>query len=350
LRLPEFELGFIIFTSYTSGKCREQRNIGTLLPDTKPTLEQLNQQLLAAEGAGDPSKQGIALNNLANHYKESRDTAKAAEYFLKALDFFSVLQDMERKATVLNNLGGTYHDAGQYQKALEYFALALGTYGSLGQAFGQGMAVNNLGGVHLVLKRYGDAQSHFRLAATFFHNAGASSWEAQALENLAATEVALGNTKAAVESYGRALQLWQNENHPERQAMILNRIASLHSSSGESRRAIDLHGRALALARQAGNLPVEAGTHTAIGRIYLELKDWKTAQANFEAAAKICEQCSDTKGRGFALLELGKLNLAVGSELIQSAAALFKEIGDVAGERAALELIEAQSMPNAKNP
>src|SRR5205807_8134299 len=101
------------------------------LQDSKANLGQLNDQLRLAQMAGDPWKEGIALNNLGSYYKEIKDTGKATEYFQKALEYFSVLQDAEKKATVLNNLGGAFHDARQYQKAVEYFALALGTYGAI---------------------------------------------------------------------------------------------------------------------------------------------------------------------------------------------------------------------------
>src|SRR5215472_6412151 len=110
------------------------------VPEAKPSLDQLNQQLRLARTAVDPLKQAIALNNLGTYYKERREPVEAIEFFLEALEFFSGLQDLERKATVLNNLGATCHDAGEYQKALEYFAMALGTYGTLEQPFGQGMA------------------------------------------------------------------------------------------------------------------------------------------------------------------------------------------------------------------
>jgi len=77
------------------------------LQDAKTNLEQLNEQLRLAKTAGDPWKEGIALNNLGSYYKENKDPGKAIEYFQKALEYFSVLQDSEKKAAVLNNLGGT---------------------------------------------------------------------------------------------------------------------------------------------------------------------------------------------------------------------------------------------------
>jgi hypothetical protein len=39
---------------------------------------------------------------------------------------------------------------------------------------------------------------------------------------------------------------------------------------------------------------------------------------------------------------LGTLDLATGSELLSAAASLFREIGDAAGERAALDLVPEQ--------
>ena len=190
------------------------------MPDPKPNLEQLQDQLQQAELAGDPWRQGIALNNLGSYFKDLRETGKAIAYFHKALEFFTALDDREKKATVLTNLGGTYLDSRDHAQALEQFALALGTYGSLNHAFGQAMALNNMGGVQLSLRRFEEARKQFILAASFFRSAQTPSWEAQALENLAAAEGGAGDTKAAVESYGRALEIWQKQDQLDRQAMI----------------------------------------------------------------------------------------------------------------------------------
>jgi len=138
------------------------------LPEAKLTLEQLSEQFRQAELAGDPWKQGIALNNLGSYYKDRREFPNAVSYFQKALEFFTALDDNEKKSTVLINLGGTYLDQKEHGKALEQFAMALGTYASLDHPFGQGMALNNMGGVHLTLRRY-DSESSARPSLTDFY-------------------------------------------------------------------------------------------------------------------------------------------------------------------------------------
>ena len=49
------------------------------LGEARPSLEQLNEQLRQAEAAGDPWKQGIALNNLGDYFKNQNDQARARE-------------------------------------------------------------------------------------------------------------------------------------------------------------------------------------------------------------------------------------------------------------------------------
>ena len=83
-----------------------------------------------------------------------------------------------------------------------------------------------------------------------------------------------------------------------------------------------------------------ANVHAGIGRVYFELRNWAAAQAEFEEAGKISEKIGDKRGQAIALLDLGKLNLAEGKELLHSAATLFKQIGDNTGEQEALELME----------
>lgn len=309
------------------------------MPDSKPTIEQLMDQFRQAELAGDPWRQGIALNNLGSHFKDRRETGKAVDYFQRALDFFTALDDREKKATVLTNLGGTYLDCHDYPRALEQFALALGTYGSLNHQFGQAMALNNMGGVHLSLRRHDDARKQFILAASYFRSAQAPSWEAQSLENLAAAEAGAGNSKAAVETYGRALEIWQRHDQFDRQAMILNRLASLHLASGDHRRSLELHSRALSLAHKANNVALAGATRASLGRLYFDAHNFNAARTEFQAALLSYEEAGDKRGQANCLLHLGKIDLATGSDLITQAATLFRESGDSEGERVALDSV-----------
>jgi tetratricopeptide (TPR) repeat protein len=307
------------------------------LADEKTSFAQLTDQLRTAELAGDPWKQGIALNNLGDLFKSQREHAKALAHFQKALQFFTALDDQEKKAAVLNNLGGTYLDAREYQRALEHFALALGTYGALNQPFGQAMALNNMGGVHLRLGHHAEARKQFILATSFFRSATEPTWEAQALENLAAAEAALGNTKAAGESYARALEIWQHLDQHERQAMILNRIAAMQT---DQRRALELHSRALTLAHQTKNAALIAGTRSSLGRLYLEARNFNSARSEFQAALVLYEQFGDKRSQAATLVHLARIDFATGEDLVRTAAEIFRQVGDIAGEQAALELLK----------
>ncbi len=292
------------------------------MPEPKPSLEQITDQLRQAQAAGDPWKEGIALNNLGDYYKDQRETAKAVEHFQKALEYFTALADHEKRATVLNNMGGTYVDDKQYPRALEQFTLALGVYGLIGQPFGQAMALNNMGGVNLALRKYEEAHNHFILSASFFRSAKEPAWEGQAMENLAAAEAGAGNNKAA-----------------DRQAMIMNRIAAMHSALGETKRAVELHSRALALAQKSKNLPLEAVTHGSLGRVHFDAKNYAAARQEFEHALRLFSEGGDKRGQALTLIGLGKLDMATGQEFLRSAAAMFREMGDTSSERAALDLL-----------
>ncbi len=322
---------------------------GTALPEAKPTLEQLSEQFRQAELAGDPWKQGIALNNLGSYYKDQRDFPHAVKYLSKALEFFTALDDNEKKATVLINLGGTFLDAKDHAKALEQFAMALGTYTSLKHPFGQGMALNNMGGVHLTLHHHEDARNQFIIAASFFRSAKAAPWEGQALENQAAAEAGMGDWEGAVQSYGRALEIWQHQENQERQALIMNRLASIHSSRGDRRRALDLHARALSLAHKAKNVALSAATRTSMARLYFEVDNLNAARAEFQAALISYEELGDKRGQATALLHLGKIDIATGHDMVLTAAKMFREAGDTASEQSALDIVPVRDDAKAED-
>lgn len=75
------------------------------MPDPKPNVEQLQEQLRQAELAGDPWRQGIALNNLGSYFKDCRETGKAVNYFQKALDFLRLLTIAKKRPQYLPTSG-----------------------------------------------------------------------------------------------------------------------------------------------------------------------------------------------------------------------------------------------------
>jgi hypothetical protein len=63
------------------------------------------------------------------------------------------------------------------------------------------------------------------------------------------------------------------------------------------------------------------------------------ARAEFQAALISYEELGDKRGQATALLHLGKIDIATGHELVMTAARMFREAGDPAGEQSALEIL-----------
>ena len=91
------------------------------------------------------------------------------------------------------------------------------------------------------------------------------------------------------------------------------------------KQAIDLHQRALAIAQKSKNAFLEATTHSSLGRLKFDGRQWEDAHSHFQSALQLFQQLGDKKGQANTLLNIGRLNLITGEQLLQSAAAMFKE-------------------------
>ena len=127
----------------------------------------------------------------------------------------------------------------------------------------------------------------------------------------------------------------------------MGRIAGLHASLGESNRAVELYSRALVLAQKAGNVLLQAVVRGNLGRVHFGVKNWPAARLEFEQALLLFKECGDQRGQALTLLGLGKLDLATGLEYLRSAAALFHQIGDAAGEKSVLDLLSSEREPES---
>lgn len=193
----------------------------------------------------------------------------AARYLEQALPVARENGDPERELRVSYQLGYTYEDLAEKQAALRQLEHALGLARKLNDPWYQPTILNNLGFIY----------------------------------------ASLGHQEKAVESYTEALRLSQND--PHTRVAILNNLAHLYER-GEPERARQMYGRTLALARDHGDVSMEA---TAVNNLaFLELRAGNPARAlrlsrealQLARGNKILE-CPIRQALGIAYRELGQL-------------------------------------------
>jgi CHAT domain-containing protein/tetratricopeptide (TPR) repeat protein len=112
------------------------------LHDYKTALEDYKQALQIFQEMGDRVREGVALNNIGNAYKRSKDFGSALEYLERALALRRETKNRQGEAATLNNIGTVYLETGDYRKALDYFTQSNAIVHTVGYRRGEALTLN----------------------------------------------------------------------------------------------------------------------------------------------------------------------------------------------------------------
>ena len=119
----------------------------------------------------------------------------------------------------------------------------------------------------------------------------------------------LGDLSAALSHFRRALEL---SREPRMRTVLLTHLGWIYSSRGESQKAHEALAQALGLARQTGDLAVEAGALNNLGVLYLDWGALDEAAAHFEQALDRWRRFGRHPDRALALSNLGRAYVQLG--------------------------------------
>jgi DNA-binding SARP family transcriptional activator/Tfp pilus assembly protein PilF len=192
------------------------------------------------------------LGKLGLVYRESGDTAKAADCYRRALALAAESRSPVREAGALGNLGFVQYESGAYEQAAAGHAEALARYSELGIRSGQATALGNLGDALHALGRFDEALTELARALPLFREIGDVGTEAATLRSMAAVDRDSGRLERADARARAALELARRAGDQRVEADALNVLGTIDRRLGRPAAAIDCHRKALELARHSG--------------------------------------------------------------------------------------------------
>jgi tetratricopeptide (TPR) repeat protein/DNA-binding SARP family transcriptional activator len=194
------------------------------LDQHKEALKNFLEGLARFRDIGDPRGQFVALNNLAELYKEAGNLDGAVNAYQQAIKLSQALGSTGQYAILQINLADTLCRRGQPQEALELYAKALPALRSAGDRRSEAIAHIGIGHA---LHTNGDSEQalpHHTAALAIARTIHAALEECQALRALGAAEAATGRHTAAHTHLTAALALSRKLNDPAEEAKALQAL------------------------------------------------------------------------------------------------------------------------------
>jgi CHAT domain-containing protein/Tfp pilus assembly protein PilF len=286
------------------------------------------QALRRARELGDDGMQGIALGDLGGLAFDQGQVRRAIDLQLQALEMVRKAHDDASETSFLSDLALYYQSVAENQKAAQFYEEALDLAKKLHDTKLEGLVHNNVADLYSDLGDYDKALSHWQEALDLARTAKDKVREARSLNNLGTACLRLDRFAEAGRYFEQAQALAHTVKDVETEIMTLSNQAFLALRDKKPARALAPAQQALALAKGGGE--PEAFAHYVLGSTYRDLKRWKEAQRELEAAEETYRQRGQELRQADITLALARV--ARGSGHLDDA---------LAEVRSALDLVES---------
>lgn len=263
----------------------------------------------------------------------------AFQFFEKALEVFSEINDPVGKARVINSMGNLYLNLGDYKYSLDYLHRCLLILKDLNEKKFEASVLTNIG---LAYQESGDYTSSLEsyLKSMQIYNENAFDVPESLLNNIGIVYMNLEDYKTSLEYFNRSMKLATEKNNILDRGFALGNIGIVHSHIKEYEKAIEYYNESFVILHSLGNKQAESNALVNIGKAYKDMGEFDKAIDYQNSHLNLQEEISDLSGKAAAMLSLGEIyfemdNPEQAKKYYLDALRISQDIGDTINETAA---------------
>jgi len=300
--------------------------------------------LAAARRLGDLRAEALALRNLGEMQRASRDMAGATASYTAALRLSGQLADELGEAQALLLLGSLEYATNDYSSAAGHLRIALTLFRRLGDRLGETDALTEVGYLHYVADEHDMAYECLTTAIEISGETGDRQGQIAALNYLAHVQHQTGQYLAASAGLARALELAEAEGDQQAQSHILTTLGNSQRLTGHYPDALASLTRSLELNQRSGSTFGEASALNYLGLVQRLTGKPGEAIISQERARDLYRGNRSRLGEANALLELGAAQTDArhfddAAASLEAALGLYQEIDEQLGAAEALSFL-----------
>ncbi len=267
----------------------------------------------------------------------------AFEYFEKALDIYSKLNDEHGKAKVYNSIGNIYLNLSDYKYSLEYLHKCLNIVKGINDKQFEADVLINIGLAYQELGDYASSlEYNLQSMQTFTNNDLAVPLSL--LNNIGIVYQNLSEYTTSLEYFYESLKLSESKDNPLDRAFALGNISLVYLQQKNHESALENLFKSLEIFRNLGNRQAEANAYLNIGKVYRDMGLYEKAIEYELEALELHEAISDLSGKSSTLLLIGEIYFSMDNndkarEYYVNALRVAQDIGDYINETEAYLLL-----------
>ncbi|GEM_PF-578939 len=212
--------------------------------------------------------------------------------YLKAIEIYEEIGEANIIETLVG-LGAVCFTTGQYTESISYYDRALKIADDLGDVKEEARLYNNIASVYYSQESYDRALEFVNMALEMNRKHGNRHRVAVNLNNLGNIYVALKDYKTARKLYTEAYEIEKDLGNKPGMAMKLANIATIYQNETNLQEALDYSQKALTIFESQEMKRGAAFVSNKMGKLYLQLKDFKEAKKFLDKADKYLKDIND---------------------------------------------------------
>jgi len=302
------------------------------------------------EGVGDSTGAVTALLALAAIDRDAHQLEQAYEWYSRAHSTYQSLRDEQGQIGTLLALGEIDARLGRRRRAYGRYYHAFAMYRELDDRSGQGAMLLHMGNLDEAGEKYDEAIAAFRQAQRLYKSIGDPAGEAMAALRFGAAQGAHGNQRQARDGFLRSLELYQMLEDVAGQARANLGLGQYWLKAGQPDAAADHFERANVLYEKAKDPRGQLSALREIALLAYEEGGEAKARENLAEIRRVTRAIADPGVRAGMLLGAGDLAATLkrpddAEATYREALALYQDIGDASGQRAANERLSRVAAP-----
>ncbi|MGZ3919679.1 MAG: tetratricopeptide repeat protein [Bacteroidia bacterium] len=225
-------------------------------------------------------KKGIAktLNNIGYNYFIKGNSAKAEEYWFKALKMAEEIKDNNDISTMLNNIAFIYDLEGKIEKSLDYYLKSLAIREKMGDKLLLANSYNNLALLYGKLENYTKALEYNFKTLHLLESVRDEHGVAKSLSNIGIIYATQKKNEEAIKYYKKSLNIRNRIKDSLGAADVMVNIGTYYCDKGLNDTALYFYSHALRIKSKIDDKVAMASILTGIASVYLRKNNYSAAE------------------------------------------------------------------------
>lgn len=187
--------------------------------------------------------------NIADVYMQHNQQEQAIAYLQQSLESAT---NLKRQAETFNKIGVSYHQLQQFITAIEYYNKAINTASSIDDKEGLALYQNNLGNAYVDIRKFEEALIHYSISLGLYRDILNDNGIASVYYNIGNVRRRQNRTNQAIENFTRSIEIAKKTNNRGVLARNYRALSDVYKTIGNHALALSYYKQFVAIESPRG--------------------------------------------------------------------------------------------------